>query len=91
MTITRNDQRITLTKEELFRAYEEQQLLFMLHDVEDRIKEYHAFLHLPFPEKQKAVKAVTKSAMRLIHMKEYNPTTAIILSIESYFKEEKSA
>lgn len=91
MTITRNDQRIILTKEELFRAYEEQQLIFMLRSVEDQIKEYAEFRNLNFPEKQKAVKAVTKSAMRLIHMKEYNPTTAIILSIENYFKEVRYA
>lgn len=91
MTITRNDQTYRLTKEELFQAYEEQQLIFMLRSVEDQIKEYAEFRNLNFPEKQKAVKAVTKSAMRLIHMKEYNPTTAIILSIENYFKEVQYA
>ncbi|MBO5969912.1 MAG: hypothetical protein J6S14_15600 [Clostridia bacterium] len=91
MTITRGDNTYRLTKEELFLAYEEQQLLFMLHDVEDQIKTAPEFQRLQFPEKQKAVKSVAKSAMRLIHMKEYNPTTAITLSIETYFKEVKSA
>lgn len=91
MTITRNDKTYRLTKEELFQAYEEQQLIFMLRSVEDHIKEYAEFRNLNFSEKQKAVKAVTKSAMRLIHMKEYNPTTAIILSIENYFKEVQYA
>ena len=91
MTITRNAKRITLTPEELFQAYEEQQLIMMLRDVEEDLRRYPEFQELDMTQKTTAVRSVAKKAMYMTHVQSYNRDTAIILSIESYFKEEQSA
>lgn len=90
MTIKRKDQEFKLTSEELFQAYEEQKLLLLLNDVKDLFRNYMEFRKMNFPEKQKAVKAVAKTANSMITAKGYNSDTAIILSIENYLKEMKA-
>lgn len=90
MTIKRNNQRIKLTPQELFQAYEEQKLLFLLTDVQDLFRNYPEFRKMDFPEKQKAVKSVAKTASGMVTAKGYNTDTAIILSIENYLKEMKA-
>lgn len=89
MTIKRKDKEYKLTQEELLQAYEEQKLLFLLTDVKDLFRNYTEFRRMEFPEKQKAVKAVAKSANSMVTTKGYNSDTAIILSIGNYLKEVK--
>lgn len=86
MTINRNGETYKLTPQELFQAYEEQKLLFLLENVQDLFRDYPEFRRMNFLEKQKAVKTVAKSAAGMITAKGYNNDTAIILSIEKYLK-----
>lgn len=86
MIINRNGKTYKITPQELFQAYEEQKLLFLLESVQDLFRDYPEFRRMSFLEKQKAVKTVAKSAAGMITAKGYNNDTAIILSIEKYLR-----